>query len=103
MYQRVFAVPQFRLIARILCGLCVAWHVAEICGCIWNCVPIKGFWDKSIPAKCVNTRNFDLQYAVINISLDAIILALPIKMVLGLQLSKARKIGLVILFLMGGL
>lgn len=103
MYQRVFAVPKFRLVVRVLCGICFAWYVGETIGCIWNCIPISGFWNKSIPAKCISTRDFDLQYAIINISLDAIILALPVKMVLGLQLSKPQKMAFVLLFLMGGL
>lgn len=103
MYQRVFAIPRFRLVVRVLCGVCFAWYVAETIGSIWNCVPINGFWNKSIHAKCISTHDFDLQYAVINISLDVIVLALPIRMVLGLQLSNPQKAGFVLLFLMGGL
>ena len=103
MYQRIFIVPRFRILTISLCIVCVLWYVAEVFGSIWNCVPINGFWNKSIKAKCISTKAFDLQYAIINIVLDIIILALPIRMVSGLHLTRSSKIGLMLLFLMGGL
>lgn len=103
MYKRVFAIPSFQTIAKFGCAVCFIWYLGEILGSIFNCWPVQGFWDKNLNAKCITTLHFDIQYAVINISLDLVILALPIKMVLGLQLSAAQKVGFILLFMMGGL
>lgn len=39
----------------------------------------------------------------IEVVIDTVILALPVRMVLGLNLSRKRKISLVLIFLLGGL
>lgn len=103
MYRRVFAAPKFGIASLVVVAVCVAWWIAEIIGCVLNCIPVSGFWDKSIKASCVSTFAFDLQYATINIVLDLIILAMPIRMVLGLQLSQIQKLAFVLLFSIGGL
>ena len=103
MYQRVFATQRFRLVATTLIVVCLLWYVAETLASIWNCVPIQGFWDESVKAKCIDGQTFDLQFAIINIGLDVIILALPVRMITALQLSRTQKVAFCGLFLMGGL
>ena len=101
MYRRVFTTPKFQQVTMVLCWLCFAWYMAETLGSVFVCIPPRAFWDPTVKGKCVSTRNFDLQYAVINICLDAIIIALPIKMIAKLQLSLYKKVALSGVFLVG--
>lgn len=59
-----------------------------------------GAW---IPRHCLNPLTTVRVVQIFDMILDAIILALPVSAVLHLQLSTTRKIGLVAVFLLGGL
>lgn len=80
----------------------VAWNVGAIAATIWQCVPIAGFWDKSIEATCIDSSVFWTAYAVGNILTDAMVIVLPIPQVLRLQLRLREKVMLCGVFLLGG-
>ena len=68
---------------------------------IFSCIPVQGFWDVTIKAKCVNQLQFYIGQAVATILLDLVLLCLPVFPVLRLQVSNAQKIGLVAIFGLG--
>lgn len=70
---------------------------------IFACTPIRGFYDFSVPAKCINTVQFYWASAVLNVITDFLILVLPMPVVWKLHMSLRRKIGVSLLFVMGGL
>lgn len=67
------------------------------------CTPIRGFYDPSVPARCIDSPSFYWANASLNVITDVIILVLPIPVVWGLQMSIRRKIEITLLFLTGGL
>ena len=107
MYQRVFDIAPFRLTARILGAIIVTWWLGEALTGILTCIPVQAYWELALQkepgTKCINLEIFDIQYAVLNIFFDLVLLALPVRMVLRLQLSGAQKLGFVVIFLLGGL
>ncbi|CAG9990171.1 unnamed protein product [Clonostachys byssicola] len=69
---------------------------------IFGCRPIARGWDITITeGQCLSTAAIYIATAVLNIISDVIILVLPIKMVVGLQMKTARKIGLLAVFTIG--
>lgn len=52
---------------------------------------------------CIKPTPYYVGVAVPNIATDIVLLALPVRMILGLQLSTGQKIGLTATFLTGGL
>ena len=79
------------------------WWLGEALAAVFLCIPVNGFWDTAITAKCMSLRNFDVAYAVINITFDVVILCLPVRMVWRLNIQQAQKIALTFVFLLGGL
>lgn len=71
---------------------------------VLQCVPTRGFWEKTIEATCnVDSQKFLFGISIPNILIDLILLALPIPNVIRLNVSKNQKRVLVSLFLLGGL
>ncbi|KAM0326959.1 hypothetical protein ACHAQA_006080 [Verticillium albo-atrum] len=102
LYLRIFVGQRFRTAAFIVMGIIVAWSIGGVGATIWQCVPIRGAWDKSVDAQCIDSSKFWIAYAVMNILTDVMVLALPIPSILGLQLGKRDKILLCGIFLLGG-
>lgn len=84
-------------------GIIVASSIGSIFATIFQCVPVAAAWDHSIKAKCINSGEFWVAYAVMNIITDVMVLALPISMIQQLKLGRRDKTMLYGLFLLGGL
>ena len=69
-----------------------------------QCIPLRGFWDKSIQATCgVDDYKFFQGNSIPNIITDLILLALPMPSVWALQITRSQKISLAMVFVLGGL
>ena len=82
--------------------LVFAWFIAVLLVSIFSCAPIHGYWDRTVPATCIDTRAFYLGNSIANILTDVIILALPIRMIWHLQTSRSQKALLTVVFGLGG-
>jgi hypothetical protein len=72
-----------------------------IAGLIFQCSPIRAFWDATIDGKCVDTHIFGiLAYVNAGISLvtDFIITVIPIKMIWGMHLQTSAKVSATFVF-----
>ncbi|KAF9775280.1 hypothetical protein IL306_006648 [Fusarium sp. DS 682] len=83
-------------------GVVVGYSIGGIGATIWQCVPIKGAWDKSVDATCIDSNKFWVAYAVLNILTDVMVLGLPILPIMRLQTSAREKLLLCCIFLLGG-
>lgn len=83
--------------------MCLFWLATTIATLV-NCIPLEYSWiGLSDPAHCFNYNIFWMVTGALEVVIDTIILVLPVRMVLGLQLSPKRKILLLFIFLLGGL
>ncbi len=103
LYLRIFISRGFRVAAFIAMGVIVAWSIGGIFATIFQCVPVAGSWDKSADASCIDKGKFWVAYAVMNILTDVMVLALPIPVILKLQLKTREKVLLCAMFLLGSL
>lgn len=66
------------------------------------CVPTRGFWDKSITAKCnINEQHFVFYSTLVHLLLDVAIFCVPFRELSKLQLGTMRKLGLAVTFASG--
>lgn len=103
LYRSIFPGRRFAMATNIVAAFVIAWGVACILVSIFSCNPVHGFWDLTIPSKCINTRDFFIGNSVPNICMDVAILTLPIRNVWHLQLPFQQKLVISGLFLLGGL
>lgn len=68
-----------------------------------HCMPVSHFWDQQGSGYCLDFEGVWMFNSVMNIVTDLILLALPMHPLLQLKLPKPQKIGLMILFSVGGL
>ncbi|KAF7117306.1 hypothetical protein CNMCM5793_006055 [Aspergillus hiratsukae] len=102
LYLRIFIQPTFRRICYGGIAFLTAWGLAYNLVTVFQCIPVDAYWDETITHKtCVNSKAQWLSYAVINISCDVVILAMPIYPVSQLHLARGKKIALAVIFGMG--
>lgn len=66
------------------------------------CAPEVGHaWDWATVAKCSRAPVFGFVLGIANLALDMFLLILPIPVILGLQLSAKKKIGVLAIFMVG--
>ncbi|KAL8800462.1 MAG: hypothetical protein Q9182_005174 [Xanthomendoza sp. 2 TL-2023] len=104
LYRRIFAIDRSFRIQSTLVGLIVFFFwLAVTIACLLNCRPLKYSWiGLSGVEHCINYNIFWMVTGAVEIVIDTVILALPIRMVLMLQLSPKRKFSVSLVFLLGG-
>ena len=103
LYRRIFVPKRVQQITFVVASLCVTWWIVFTITVLNPCRPVRKFWLPQTPGYCYNFDKFALGIAIMDILLDASILAIPIKPVLNLQMAKSRKIQVCVIFLVGGL
>ena len=104
LYLRVFTSRVVRMTCYILLGFVGATWVAYIISANLLCTPLAFQWDKTIPGgHCLSLEAYYKSTSVPNIVTDLIILVLPIPTVINLKLTNMRKLGLLMVFLVGSM
>lgn len=101
-YRRVFTIPTFQHVSFGLNCLIGTWGTAIFIACALQCRPLKAYWDKSINGQCFDSQLFIVVNQVFNVTMDFIILALPVPMIWNLQRSWHDKLALNGVFAVGG-
>lgn len=128
-YRRVFQIPYVMHATARVAVVVSAWALASVCHnpfidlradqlisfsffsgrqvlivCL-QCIPLQGYWDKFIPAKCwVNShRDYYLGKSIPDTVTDLCILATPPKPIWQLHTNRIQKVVLTLTCLVGGL
>ncbi|KAK0625011.1 hypothetical protein B0T17DRAFT_475005, partial [Bombardia bombarda] len=107
LYIRVFNwTPRagMRNVALLLAGIVIAmWLSLTVTAC-FQCRPIAYWWDKSIPnGSCINVQTFYHAQSIPGFILDLFIMALPLKTIWCLKMPKAKRVALLLVFLVASL
>lgn len=102
-YGRIFSVDQrLRIVMKVVYGLTLSYLIIAVFGMVFSTNPIEAQWKFWMPKNSsINTFDFYLALAIMNIILDALILAIPQAMVWKLQMSTRRKILVSLVFMLG--
>ncbi|KAK5797950.1 hypothetical protein VI817_004241 [Penicillium citrinum] len=85
-------------ISAVVCG----YSIAIVFALIFACNPIERSWNASITTGyCVNRNGLYIATAVTNIITDIALILFPVPLVLGLQMPRIQKIGLLGMFVVG--
>lgn len=68
---------------------------------VFQCFPFQKAWKPQLEGFCVDRRVLLVTASAINIALDLLILGLPLRIFIGLQIPKRTKIALIFVFLLG--
>lgn len=81
----------------------IALMIAIFLTVIFQTIPIRAYWDLSVkPRRQINGPEFYISTAIITIVTDFLVLAIPFWVVVGLKMRLAAKMGLIVVFLAGG-
>ncbi|TQN65344.1 Satratoxin biosynthesis SC1 cluster protein 4 [Colletotrichum shisoi] len=103
---RIFPKKNMRVRIYMVCGLVFAYMISFITATLLQCQPISYFWkqlDDTVEGRCNNIHLQAWISAGINIGLDVIIIALPIKSLWAMQASLAKKVTAICMFSLGAL
>ncbi|KAI9678330.1 MAG: hypothetical protein M1817_006276 [Caeruleum heppii] len=103
LYRRIFTLRQrgFRIAFwAILVYSTVVWFISFFCA-LFQCMPVNYNWDRTIPGYCLNVYLFTIVSSVMNILADVLILVMPLPLIWKLYASRANKIVLSFVFLLG--
>ncbi|KAF2865367.1 hypothetical protein BDV95DRAFT_623880 [Massariosphaeria phaeospora] len=102
LYMVIFKTRRFRYASYAVTFLTIGYCVTNCVQNLLTCRPVAFNWDKTIPGgRCSTQRSPFLASAIINMSIDVIIFALPMPMLWRLHLNQKKKIPLIIIFGLG--
>ncbi|KAI1734286.1 integral membrane protein [Xylaria scruposa] len=104
LYWRIFHQnSSIKVPVSILTTLVLMWGIAVFFLTLLQCVPPRGFWDKTIEASCnVDSQKFLFAISIPNILIDVTLLSLPIPYVIRLNIAKSQKRVILSMFTLGG-
>ncbi|KIW24330.1 hypothetical protein, variant 3 [Cladophialophora immunda] len=103
-YLAVFPQPHFRKGAYVVIGLCIGYFVSYMFVLGFECTPVAFFWEQwrdPTAGTCININAGGWAAAGINIGLDLAILALPVPVILQLEISRQQKLQILSMFGVG--
>ena len=70
---------------------------------VFSCYPVAKFWNPTLEGTCEQQTRFWYSNPLLNLLTDVWLLILPIPVIRQLQLPKKQKLGLVVIFALGGM
>lgn len=102
-YLRLSPQTGFRWTVYILMGIVCAYTIAYELMIIFQCSPVPAAWDITIKGNCMAPMVPMMVLSSANILIDLVILFIPVKVFLELNMSKRQRMSLIALFGAGGL
>jgi hypothetical protein len=103
LYIRLFVHRWFLRTCWVWIAIIVSFTIGTVFSSIFQCTPVQWAFNKSLPGRgtCINMTAFWYANATFNILTDLVLIALPIPVVLKLQLPLKSKIALCGIFAVG--
>ena len=101
LYHRVFVTRWFQRLCKITILVVVLGTLSFVLATIFQCLPIAASWDKHVRGRCINNSPFRWSWAGYNLATELLIVFMPAKVIWGLNMDRIKKIGLVVLFMVG--
>ncbi|KAF2868051.1 hypothetical protein BDV95DRAFT_610466 [Massariosphaeria phaeospora] len=101
-YWRIFSTSNIKLPIKVLSAATVIWLIIRTFMTIFHCIPVQGFWDKTIGATCtIDDGEYFMGTIITHMFLDVLILALPVMQIRPLKLPAAQKMAVLAMFMFG--
>jgi hypothetical protein len=103
LYLRIFVITPFRRVAWVMLALVICWGVGSTFAAIFQCTPVRRVYNNSIEGHCISNTVVWYANGSFNIASDIVILLMPLFVIRSLKLGRRDKIGLILVFTIGGL
>ncbi|KAF6805343.1 integral membrane protein [Colletotrichum musicola] len=103
LYLRLSPDRSFRIIVMSLIGIVIAYSVSYQLLSLFGCRPVYASWDAEAlkTATCVDKETVYMVLSIANIIMDVVILVLPMRIVIPLQMARRQKASVILLFATG--
>ncbi|OJD25821.1 hypothetical protein ACJ73_02808 [Blastomyces percursus] len=101
-YHRIFPGSRIRIACYGALAFLTLYGLWVVIGSFLTCVPVKRFWDDTVEGSCMSRDALWLSTAIAHIVTDIILLAMPMPILIRLNLPKRQRIGLVLVLALGG-
>ncbi|KAF4445785.1 integral membrane protein [Fusarium austroafricanum] len=91
----------YRRIILMTIALVFTSHVGCTLALIFACTPVDKSWNPLKEGKCLAAGPSFTGYAVVTIVSDVVVAMLPIPILMKLEIKKGKKIGLIVIFMLG--
>lgn len=102
-YHRIFPGSRIRIACSGALFFLIIYGLWVVVGSFLTCVPVRRFWDDTVEGNCLNRDAFWLSTAIVHIVTDVVLLAMPMPILIRLNIPKRQRIALVLVFALGGL
>jgi len=103
-YLRLFKGTNHTIYRRVV-WMAIVFVIAGHLGCsltlILACRPVHKSWDPKTPGTCIASGPSFTAYAIVTIISDIIVAIIPIPVLVHLKVSTGKKVGLIVIFLLG--
>ena len=105
LYRRIFVSQRFKRTTIYVGLICLAWFFIAVFIDLFQCHPFKAAFNVEVifTDQCIDLQAFYWGITAANVTLDVILLYLPLHMVWSLQLPKRQRLALSAIFMLGGL
>lgn len=103
LYRRIFPNRWFRTLVMYLLVAIAAFASGSTSGSMLQCWPISRNWNRTGPGNCLDITALWYANAAGSIISDLVILFIPLPLIIRLQLPFNQKLGLIVIFSLGGL
>ncbi|CAI4214399.1 unnamed protein product [Parascedosporium putredinis] len=101
LYIRVLTYNYARRAAYILLAIVIIYNTLGFISSMTLCRPLRAYWDFTITEKKCHPVSFMWAAIGLHIGTDFLIFLLPMPVILGMNLPRGQKIGLVVVFALG--
>jgi hypothetical protein len=103
-YCRIFPLSRWLRVTAIILGVLItSWILTLQCLHIFRCSPIREQWEPGVGTCVMDRIPYYYMQSIPSIILDVAILILPIPLVWQVQLPKLTRLGVIFVFMLGGL
>ncbi|KAJ6015163.1 hypothetical protein N7540_009754 [Penicillium herquei] len=103
LYWRIFNRTNIKIPISIIATAVCMWGIAVFLLSLLQCIPTRGFWDRSVNASCnVDSQKFLFAISIPNILTDLTLLILPVPYIMKLNIPSNQKKAIISIFLLGG-
>ena len=102
LYYHIFPTPMYKRITIALGIYATLWCVSAEIVVPLACIPLAAAWDPAVPGQCIDFNTYFLSLTIVDLVNDVAIFCLPLWVVHTLQLRLRYKVGLSLIFTLGG-
>lgn len=103
LYLRIFDGRNIRITTWILIAVTVITWITWSFIALFLCRPVSFYWDRLIPhGECTNINHFWRSIPPFNIATDLVTMILPLPTIWRLEASRMKRVGVIGIFLTGG-